>query len=158
MKTATQLLAQKDPVVWTVTADHSVLDAITLMATIACEVHQADARCSWTGFYRVVAPNLLKVGPYQGGHGCLAIPFDRGVCGAAARTGQAQLVPDVHAFAGHIACSSTTQSELVLPVFNKNKDLLAVFDLDSEQPAAFDADDVLFYQAVMDQIFAEVSL
>ena len=91
-------------------------DTITLMATLACEVHGADPRCSWTGFYRVVAPEQLKVGPYQGGHGCLTIPFGRGVCGAAARTRQAQLVPDVHAFPGHIACSTTTQSELVLPV------------------------------------------
>ena len=132
-------------------------DAITLMATLACEVHQADNRCSWTGFYRVVAPELLKVGPYQGGHGCLAIPFDKGVCGAAARTGQAQLVPDVHAFEGHIACSSTTQSELVLPVFNKNKQLLAVFDLDSEAKAAFTEEDVIFYQGLLDHIFAEVN-
>lgn len=133
-------------------------DAITLMATIACEVHGADDRCSWTGFYRVVGPQMLKVGPYQGGHGCLAIPFDRGVCGAAARTGQAQLVADVHAFPGHIACSSTTQSELVLPVFNKNQDLLAVFDLDSEAPAAFTQDDVVFYQDLLNLLFAKASL
>ena len=130
-------------------------DAITLMATMACEVHGADDRCSWTGFYRVVAPELLKVGPYQGGHGCLAIPFSKGVCGAAARTGQAQLVTDVHAFPGHIACSSTTESELVLPVFNKNKDLIAVFDLDSESTAAFTEDDVTFYQSLLDEIFSQ---
>ena len=131
-------------------------DAITLMATLACEVHQADDRCSWTGFYRVVAPELLKVGPYQGGHGCLTIPFDKGVCGAAARTGAAQLVPDVHAFADHIACSAATQSELVLPVFNRDKALLAVFDLDSEEIAAFTEDDVRFYQGLLDETFAGV--
>lgn len=133
-------------------------DAITLMATVACEVHAADDRCSWTGFYRVVAPQMLKVGPYQGGHGCLTIPFDRGVCGAAARTGQAQLVADVHAFPGHIACSSATQSELVLPVFNKSGALLAVFDLDSEMPDAFTPEDVTYYQDLLDPLFAEATL
>ena len=70
----------------------------------------------WTGFYRVVAPELLKIGPYQGGHGCLVIPFSKGVCGAAARENRVQLVDDVHAFPGHIACSSSTLSEIVLPV------------------------------------------
>ena len=63
-------------------------DAISLMATVACEVHHSDDRFDWTGFYRVVEPELLKIGPYQGGHGCLVIPFSKGVCGAAARTGQ----------------------------------------------------------------------
>ena len=60
-------------------------DVISLMATLACEIHNADDRFHWTGFYRVVAPELMKIGPYQGGHGCLVIPFSRGVCGAAAR-------------------------------------------------------------------------
>ena len=132
-------------------------DAITLMATLACEVHGADSRCSWTGFYRVVAPELLKVGPYQGDHGCLTIPFDRGVCGAAARTRKAQLVPNIHAFPGHIACSSKTQSELVLPVFNENNDLLGVFDLDSEQIAAFTDEDIPFYQSLLDTVFANTA-
>ena len=63
-------------------------DQVALMATLACEIHHADDRFHWTGFYRVTAPGLLKIGPYQGGHGCLVIPFDRGVCGAAARTGE----------------------------------------------------------------------
>ena len=91
-------------------------DPITLMATVVCEVHFSDARFDWTGFYRVVAPEVMKVGPYQGGHGCLVIPFSRGVCGAAARSGQTQLVSDVTVFQDHIACDSRTQSELVLPV------------------------------------------
>ena len=94
---------------------HGETDTVALMATVACEIHQAYPFCDWTGFYRVVAPELLKIGPYQGGHGCLVIPFSRGVCGAAARTGQIQNVPDVEAFPGHIACSSSTKSELVLP-------------------------------------------
>ena len=85
-------------------------DSVALMATVACEVHHADDRFDWTGFYRVTAPELLKIGPYQGGHGCLVIPFARGVCGAAARTGETQLVADVDAFPGHIACASSTRS------------------------------------------------
>ncbi|MCH2067356.1 GAF domain-containing protein [Shimia sp.] len=116
-------------------------DAVALMATVACEVHHADDRFDWTGFYRVVAPELLKIGPYQGGHGCLVIPFARGVCGAAARTGEVQLVPDVDAFPGHIACASSTRSELVLPVWNGAGELLGVFDIDSDQPDAFTQED-----------------
>ena len=80
-------------------------DQVALMATVACEVHHSDQRFDWTGFYRVTAPEMLKIGPYQGGHGCLQIPFSKGVCGAAARTGEIQLVPDVEAFPGHIALS-----------------------------------------------------
>lgn len=116
-------------------------DAVALMATVACEVHHADDRFDWTGFYRVVAPELMKIGPYQGGHGCLVIPFARGVCGAAARTGEVQLVPDVDAFPGHIACASSTRSELVLPVWNGAGELLGVFDIDSDQPNAFTQED-----------------
>ena len=112
-------------------------DAVALMATVACEVHHADDRFDWTGFYRVTGPGMLKIGPYQGGHGCLQIPFSRGVCGAAARTGQVQLVDDVEAFPGHIACAASTRSEIVLPVFDGAGDLIAVFDIDSDQPAAF---------------------
>ena len=128
-------------------------DLITLMATVACEVHHADARFDWTGFYRVVGPDLLKIGPYQGGHGCLVIPFSRGVCGAAARTGSAQIVDDVDAFPGHIACSTTTRSELVLPVLNVDGDLVAVFDIDSDQPAAFTTADAEALGAILADVF-----
>ncbi len=116
-------------------------DAVALMATVACEIHHAHPLCNWTGFYRVTAPDLLKIGPYQGGHGCLVIPFSRGVCGAAARTGQVQNVPDVDAFPGHIACASSTRSELVLPVWYGAGRLLGVLDLDSDTPAAFTRQD-----------------
>ncbi len=112
-------------------------DTVALMATVTCEVHNSDARFDWTGFYRVTAPELMKIGPYQGGHGCLSIPFSRGVCGAAARTRTTQLVADVDAFPGHIACASSTRSELVLPVINGQGRLLGVFDIDSNQPDAF---------------------
>jgi L-methionine (R)-S-oxide reductase len=112
-------------------------DSVALMATVVCELHHTHPLCDWTGFYRVTGPEMLKIGPYQGGHGCLVIPFSRGVCGAAARTGQVLNVPDVDAFPDHIACSSTTRSELVLPVWNGDGVLLGVLDLDSNTPAAF---------------------
>ena len=131
-------------------------DVVSLMATVACEVHHADGRFDWTGFYRVVAPDLLKIGPYQGGHGCLVIPFARGVCGAVARTGQVQLVPDVDAFPGHIACASSTRSELVLPVFGDAGQLLGVFDLDSDQPDAFDQADAEALREILQNTFATV--
>ena len=91
-------------------------DWIAAMATVAGELHHGFDYYHWTGFYRAVLDALLVVGPYQGGHGCLRVAFDRGVCGAAARTRQTQLVPEVEAFPGHIACSSTTRSEVVVPV------------------------------------------
>ncbi|WP_420858041.1 GAF domain-containing protein [Marivivens marinus] len=128
-------------------------DEVALMATLACELYHADDRFDWTGFYRVVAPELLKIGPYQGGHGCLTIPFSRGVCGACARTGEVQLVPDVDAFPGHIACASSTRSEIVLPVRDGNGRLLAVLDIDSDQPDAFDVADVAGLTAILTMVF-----
>ncbi len=128
-------------------------DQVALMATIACEVHHADSRFDWTGFYRVTAPETLKVGPYQGGHGCLVIPFGRGVCGAAARTQKVQLVPDVNAFSGHIACASSTQSELVLPVFNSEGILIAVFDIDSDQRDIFTQNDAAGLEIILKSAF-----
>ncbi len=116
-------------------------DTIALMATMACELHHADDRFDWTGFYRVTQPETLRIGPYQGGHGCLFIPFSRGVCGAAARTGEVQLVDDVEAFSDHIACSSSTRSEIVLPVRDASGTLIGVLDIDSDQVAAFDSAD-----------------
>jgi len=119
-------------------------DWVAAMATVSCELHHAFDYFDWTGFYRVRGPDLLDVlvlGPYQGGHGCLRIPFDKGVCGAAARTRETQLVPDVEAFPGHIACSSTTRSEIVVPVLTPDGRLLAVLDVDSNSEAAFDETD-----------------
>ncbi|TMM52376.1 GAF domain-containing protein [Sulfitobacter sabulilitoris] len=129
-------------------------DTVALMATIACEVHHADDRFDWTGFYRVTEPELLKIGPYQGGHGCLQIPFSRGVCGAAARTGQTQLVPDVDAFPGHIACASSTRSELVLPVWNSGGTVIAVFDIDSNRANAFTTVDATELARILAAVFA----
>ena len=130
-------------------------DAVALMATVACEIHHAHPFCDWTGFYRVTAPELLKIGPYQGWHGCLVIPFSRGVCGAAARTGQVQNVPDVDAFPGHIACASSTRSELVLPVWNGAGNLLGVLDLDSDTPAAFTTEDENWLVPLLADVFRD---
>ena len=121
-------------------------DWIAAMATVAGELHHAFDYYHWTGFYRAVSDALLVVGPYQGGHGCLRVAFDRGVCGAAARTRKTQLVPDVEAFPGHIACSSTTRSEIVVPVLTPEGRLLAVLDVDSDLPAAFDETDQHFLE------------
>jgi GAF domain-containing protein len=131
-------------------------DVVALMATITCEVHHSDARFDWTGFYRVTGPQMLKIGPYQGGHGCLQIPFARGVCGAAAHTESVQLVPDVEAFEGHIACASSTRSELVLPVWDSTGALIAVFDIDSDQPDAFTARDADQLAAILHGVFGRI--
>ena len=125
---------------------------IAVMATVACELHHRFGHFDWTGFYRVVEPGLLKVGPYQGGHGCLQISFDRGVCGAAARQGVTIVVPDVTAFPGHIACSSSTRSEIVVPVFDSRGNLLAVLDVDSNQPDAFDKIDCVNLEKVCQMV------
>jgi len=135
---------------------HGETDEVALMATLACEIHHSDDRFDWTGFYRVTEPEVLKIGPYQGGHGCLVIPFSRGVCGAAARTRQAQLVPDVDAFPGHIACASSTRSELVLPVFGRGGRLIGVLDIDSNQPAAFTEEDARQLETILLSVFADL--
>src|SRR5690606_25220096 len=109
-------------------------DWIAAMSTVASELHHAFEHYHWTGFYRAVSPELLVVGPYQGGHGCLRIDFSRGVCGAAARSKTTQLVADVATFPGHIACSATTRSEIVVPVVTPDGTLLAVLDVDSDEP------------------------
>lgn len=127
-------------------------DAVAAMATVACELHHAFEAFHWTGFYRArPGADLLVVGPYQGGHGCLRIPFGQGVCGAAAAERVTQLVPDVHAFPGHIACSSTTNSEIVVPVLHEGR-CVAVLDVDSDHPAAFDALDQRRLEAICRRI------
>ena len=129
-------------------------DVISLMATISAELYHSFEGFDWVGFYRVTSPNLLKIGPYQGGHGCLVIPFDKGVCGAAARTKTPQLVDDVNAFEGHIACSSSTLSEIVIPVFDNDENLIGVLDIDSDKPAFFTKDDLRALTAMLSACFA----
>ena len=113
-------------------------DRIALMATIACELHQTFERFDWVGFYRNVGGNVLKVGPYQGEHGCLTIGFSWGICGRCARTRTVQNVPNVSVDPDHIACSATTKSELAIPIANGAGELIAVLDIDSDTPGAFD--------------------
>lgn len=127
-------------------------DAIAKMATISCELFQAFERFHWVGFYRGVEPQLLKIGPYQGGHGCLVIPFSRGVCGACATQRKTLIVPDVEAFPGHIACAASTRSEIVLPVF-QDGELIAVLDIDSDYPDAFDETDAAALEAILQNAF-----
>ena len=122
-------------------------DPVTAMATAASVLHGRLPYASWTGFYRVVGPELLRVGPYQGPVGCLEIRFDRGVCGAAARERRSQLVPDVYAFPGHIACDAAARSEVVVPVTTPGGELVAVLDVDSHQAAAFTEADVAGLEA-----------
>ena len=127
---------------------------MALMAKTVCEIHYSDDRFDWTGFYRVTEPRVLKVGPYQGGHGCLRIPFNRGICGQVASTGKPHLINDVSSVQNHIACSPTTKSELVVPVFNGLKGLIAVLDIDSDLPAAFNADDTNGLLKIINSIFS----
>jgi GAF domain-containing protein len=117
-------------------------DRIARMSTICCELFHAFEHFHWVGFYRKVDANTLKVGPYQGGHGCLTITLDRGVCGACAREGKIQIENDVTKARDHIACSSATKSEIVLPVYDTTENLAAVLDIDSTELNAFDKTDL----------------
>ena len=113
-------------------------DDIAGMASMSCLLHHAFGHL-WTGFYRVVTPGrLLRVGPYQGTLGCLEIQFGKGVCGTSAAKGETLVVADVHAFPGHITCDGRSASEIVVPVFGKNRELIAVLDIDSEHKGTFD--------------------
>ena len=128
-------------------------DEIAIMATVAGELYHDVNGFDWVGFYRVVGPDLLKIGPYQGRHGCLVIPFARGVCGAAARDQKIMIVDDVKKFDGHIACSDSTQSELVIPCFDKGGKLLGVLDIDSDQSAFFSKQDAHELDQLMRKLF-----
>lgn len=135
-------------------------DRVARMATVVCLLVLAFPDWFWTGFYCVDALKKsqgideLVVGPYNGTLGCLRIAFGRGVCGAAAATGTTHIVPDVHAFADHIACDSRSNSEIVVPVFDESGSLIAVFDVDSESFGAFDEVDQVGLEAIMKVAFA----
>ena len=125
------------------------------MATVASMLADAFPVFFWTGFYVVdeAKKNELVVGPYQGTLGCLRIAFGRGVCGTAAATRTTQIVDDVHAFPGHIACDSRSASEIVVPVFDASGALIAVFDVDATVPSAFDASDAYALERLMAKVF-----
>ncbi|HVE78860.1 MAG TPA: GAF domain-containing protein [Gemmatimonadaceae bacterium] len=130
-----QLLPHVDAVL------EGIEDDVAEMATVSALLHHAFGHL-WTGFYRVVEPGrLLRIGPYQGTLGCLDIAFGTGVCGAAAAERRTVIVADVHAFPGHITCDARSCSEIVVPVFGRGGRLIAVLDIDSEYPAAFDETD-----------------
>lgn len=130
------------------------------MATISCLLSQAFDDYFWTGFYvvddvkKAQGINELVIGPYQGTLGCLRIDFKRGVCGAAATRKETIIVEDVHAFPGHIACDSRSNSEIVVPVVDGTGELIGVFDVDSEAHAAFDEVDKAGLEAIMASVFA----
>lgn len=114
-------------------------DAVANMANVAALIWQFVPQLNWAGFYRVVEGELV-LGPFQGRAACIRIALGQGVCGAAAASGETRLIPDVHAFPGHIACDAASVSELVVPVL-RGGEVIAVIDLDSPEPARFDADD-----------------
>ena len=122
-------------------------DAIANMANVAALLWQFLPDLNWAGFYRTVGADELVLGPFQGKSACIRIPFGRGVCGAAAASGETQLVEDVHAFPGHIACDIDSRSELVVPVVRDGR-VIAVIDLDSPLPARFDAEDARGVEAI----------
>ncbi|MGE5500365.1 MAG: GAF domain-containing protein [Ignavibacteriales bacterium] len=126
------------------------------MATVASMLANSFDHYFWTGFYVVDPdkPDELVVGPYQGTLGCLRIAFGKGVCGTAAATRETQLVPDVNAFPGHIACDSRSLSEIVVPVLGPSGDLIGVFDVDSDRPAAFDEVDRRWLETILTETFA----
>ncbi|RCK24856.1 diguanylate phosphodiesterase [Thalassospira profundimaris] len=128
-----------------------------LMATVSCILSEKFDYYFWAGFYVVDSKkeNELVVGPYQGTLGCLRIPFGRGVCGTAAATRETQLVADVHAFPGHIACDSRSNSEIVVPVINRDGQLIAVLDVDSVEYGSFDETDRVSLETLMQRIFAQ---
>lgn len=129
-------------------------EEVALQATLACLLWEALPQTNWCGFYRRVAAWELAVGPYQGGMGCLRIAFERGVCGAAARSGEIQRVPDVQAFPGHIACDDATRSELVIPVLDADGALRGVLDLDSPHLDAFSEAEAGRLSALIQGIFS----
>jgi L-methionine (R)-S-oxide reductase len=133
-----------------------VSDPIAGMATISSLVHNSLGFL-WTGFYRVVAPRKLLVGPYQGSLGCLEIEFGRGVCGTAAETGKPVIVDDVLLHDNHITCDPRARSEIVVPVFDEAGQLIAVFDVDSERPGNFSEVDRIGLEQILTWFGADES-
>lgn len=133
--------------------------AILKMATINCILKSHLTYFYWVGFYVLSGERRLSVGPYQGTLGCLHIDFSKGVCGKAAREQRTQLVADVHALAQgdeHIACDPNSQSEIVVPVFNQDGHLIAVFDVDSSEKNSFDFTDQFYLERIMQRHFGKL--
>lgn len=130
-----------------------IRDPIAVMSTMSCLLYHGFGHL-WVGFYRVVGSGLLRVGPYQGTLGCMEIEFGRGVCGTAAAERRTVVVPDVQAFPGHIACDARSRSEIVVPVTDADGALIAVLDIDSEEPSRFDDRDARALERMV-RLFAE---
>ena len=126
-------------------------DVIANMANIAAVLHDAFGFW-WTGFYRVANDRELVLGPFQGPVACARIPFGRGVCGTAWKEAQTVIVPDVHLFPGHIACSSASNSEIVVPVFQDGA-VVAVLDIDSKDFNTFDSIDSLYLSRITSLLY-----
>ena len=125
---------------------HGERDRIANAANLSALLYHALPRLNWVGFYFFDGTELV-VGPFQGLPACVRIPLDKGVCGAAASTRATQLVEDVHAFPGHIACDAASRSELVVPLVSGDA-LIGVLDLDSPEPARFDVEDQTGLEAI----------
>lgn len=123
-------------------------DSIANAANTAALIYQMVPDLNWAGFYFLASEDELVLGPFQGKAACIRISFGKGVCGAAATTRETQLVEDVHAFPGHIACDAASRSELVVPIVVQGE-LIGVLDLDSPNPARFDAGDAAGCEALM---------
>lgn len=133
---------------------HGEPDTVANMANLSALIWQFLPQLNWAGFYRKVDGELV-LGPFQGKAACIRIPLGQGVCGTAAASGETQLVPDVHAFPGHIACDAASASELVVPVMRDGK-VIAVIDLDSPQLGRFDAEDAAGIEALAQVIAAAI--
>lgn len=146
MKTMTKTEKYQNllPQIESLVADET--DMIAKMANVAAALHE-EFGFWWTGFYRVVG-NELVLGPFQGPIACIRIAYGRGVCGTAWQRGETVIVPDVHEFAGHIACSSASNSEIVVPLF-LNDSIIAVLDIDSTEFGTFDETDKLYLEQMM---------
>lgn len=129
---------------------------VARMATVSALLAHSFETFFWTGFYVVDPenPRELVIGPYQGSLGCLRIAFGRGVCGTAAQSGRIQIVPNVHAFPGHIACDHRSRSEIVVPVWDRQGRLVAVFDVDAEREGAFDQVDAEGLDRILRRVFS----
>lgn len=129
-------------------------DPIAVMSTVACELYHAFDYFNWVGFYRRTSPDTLKVGPYQGSHGCLTIHIERGVCGACVCAAAVQIENDVSKAPHHIACSAETKAEIVLPVFGQGGEVIAVLDIDSSVAHVFDEVDTMYLEHICQRVAA----
>ena len=128
------------------------MDLVSVMSTISCELYHTFEHFNWVGFYRLVDENTLKVGPYQGTHGCLTINLEKGVCGKCAREGKVQMENDVNAIPYHIACSGDTKSEIVIPVKDRKNNVRAVLDIDSTEINSFDETDRKYLKQICEHL------